>query len=53
MQCVEIKESLSPEKYGEFTSGCKNGYKTIIPKNDNNDYDDDEFNDYYKDDNKD
>ena len=49
----KIKESLSPEKYGEFTSGCKNGYKTIIPKNDNNDYDDDEFNDYYKDDNKD
>ena len=43
----KIKESLSPEKYGEFTSGCKNGYKTIVSKNDNKtSFDYDEFNDY-------
>ena len=44
----KIKESLSPEKYGKFTSGCKNGYKTIVSESnrkafdDDFDYDDDE-----------
>ena len=45
----KIKESLSPEKYEKFTSGCKNGYKTIVSESnrkdddDDLDYDDDDY----------
>ena len=36
-----IKESLSPEKYGKFTSGCKNGYETIVSESNRKAFDDD------------
>ena len=36
-----IKESLSPEKYGKFTSGCKNGYKTVVSESNRKAFDDD------------
>ena len=36
-----IKESLSPEKYGKFTSGCKNGYKTVVSESNKKAFDDD------------
>ena len=43
----KIKESLSPEKYGKFTSGCKDGYQAIVSKgnygNSNNNEEDDDF----------
>ena len=37
----KMKESLSPEKYEKFTSGCKNGYKTIVSESNRKDDDDD------------
>lgn len=37
----KIKESLSPEKYEKFTSGCKNGYKTIVSESNRKAFDDD------------
>ena len=47
----KIKESLSPEKYGKFTSGCKDGYQAIVSKgnygNSNNNEEDDDFPEYY------
>ena len=47
----KIKESLSPEKYGKFTSGCKDGYQAIVSKgnygNTNNNEEDDDFPEYY------
>lgn len=42
----KIKESLSPEKYGKFTSGCKNGYQTIVSESNRKDDKDDDFDDY-------